>query len=158
MLRKYPTYTGGKISITPLLELINPALNFNLVYLLAFFILLVILIFGLWNWGKGKFSDLALLAYGSFFTYFFHPTGISYEQIIFLLPVIFWIIKISRINQTFSIFAWGLLISFSWIFFVASRFGKLSDFSSSGLFLIFFIWLIFGLILPPRFLKGMGIP
>ncbi|MEI8131294.1 MAG: hypothetical protein WCG34_02595, partial [Leptolinea sp.] len=154
---RYPSYTGGKISITPLLESFLPSQYFAHAYLICFFILMGILGVLLHKWHKGEFSALSILAFGGFITFFFHPHGNSYEQLTFLIPVIIWIVQLARKHSRKAAIAWIFLVLLSWLVFVLSRFGPLAAASSTGLYLFYTIWLIFGILLPPRFLKGLEI-
>jgi hypothetical protein len=148
----YPSYTGGNIAITPLLKLFLSPASFKIVYLICFIILAGILVFLFWKWYKGEFSTLALLAFSGFFTFFFHPHGNSYEQLTFLIPFILWIIQFSRKHVTKAAIAWSVLVCLSWAIFFVGRFGILPEASTNGLYVVYIIWLTFGIILPSRFL------
>jgi hypothetical protein len=154
----YPTYTGGNISITPLLKQFVSPVYFPVIYLVCFFMLGSILILLFRKWMKQEISSLPLFAFGGFMTFFFHPHGNAYEQLTFLISVILWIIQWARSRPGKALLAWIILVGLSWIIFVISKFAGLPEVGTNGLYLFYLIWLVFGLILPPRFLKGMDIP
>lgn len=153
----YPSYTGGNISITPLLKLFLSPEFFPVIYLICFFALFGILFLLFKKWYAGKIASLPVFAFGGFITFFFHPHGNSYEQLTFLIPVILWILQMARKYQRTAILNWIILVCLSWIIFAISRFGFIPEAGTNGLYLFYIIWLIFGLLLPPRFLKGLEI-
>jgi hypothetical protein len=149
----YPSYTGGKISITPLLIPILSPQYFPIIYGICFLILTGTLIVLFRKWHKEEFSTLALLAFGGFFTFFFHPHGNAYEQLTFLIPFILWVVQIAQKNPVKGAIAWIILVCISWIIFFTGRFDIIPESATNGLYVLYSIWLLFGLVLPPRFLR-----
>jgi hypothetical protein len=154
----YPSYTGGNISITPLLKLFIRREYFPIIYSICFLILIGVLFFFIKKWYQGEFSSLSLFALGGFITFFFHPHGNAYEQLTFLIPVILWTIHLSRKVKIGAVFAWVILVGLSWIIFVISRLGLIPEAGTNGLYILYIVWLVFGLVLPPKFLKDVPIP
>lgn len=72
-------------------------------------------------WIKKKLIDIKLFAWIGFVTYLFHPHGISYEQLCFLVPLLCWmgITKDTRWRHVISF--WFLPLILSWLVFVISK-------------------------------------
>jgi hypothetical protein len=148
----YPTYTGGEIAVTALLRLFLAPEHFIYVYGFCLAVGMIVLFRMGMKWFNGSVSSLEFLTFGCFFTFFFHPHGNSYEQLIFLIPVILWIILLSiRDNKSALLFWLGLSI-ISWLFFFIGRILGYSIAVSHGLYITFILWMIPGVFLPPRFI------
>jgi hypothetical protein len=152
ILRRYPSYTGGRIPITPLVNLLFPGGQIAVYILLAIFIILLTCWYFI-RWWKNLLSPLALLSWCGFAVFFFHPTGVSYEQMIFLLPVILWILQRWPEKPRFYFLVWMLLVIISWVSLYLSVTGIWPAATYYGLFLLYGIWVLFGLFIPPAFLK-----
>ncbi|HEX7554983.1 MAG TPA: glycosyltransferase family 87 protein, partial [Leptolinea sp.] len=143
ILRRYPSYTGGRIPITPLVNLVFPGGQMAVYILLAIFIILLTGWFFI-QWWKDKFPSLALLSWCGFAVFFFHPTGVSYEQMIFLFPVILWILQRWPEKPRVYILVWMLLVIISWVFLYFSVAGIWSAATYYGLYLLYSLWALFG--------------
>jgi hypothetical protein len=152
ILRRYPDYTGGRIPITPLVNLLFPGSQ-TAAY--ALLVICIILLTGWFfnRWWKDKFPSLALLSWCGFAVFFFHPTGVSYEQMIFLFPVILWILQRRPEKPRIYILVWMLLVLISWVFLYLSVAGIWPAATYYGLYLLYGLWVLFGLFLPPAFLR-----
>ncbi|GAP15263.1 hypothetical protein LARV_03047 [Longilinea arvoryzae] len=88
---------------------------------------------------RGRISGLSLLAWCGVVTYLVHPTGLSYEQMTFLVPLFLWAV---RERQTIlSTLVWFGFIILSWLslFATLTKIDLLAD--SSWLLIAAFLWL-----------------
>jgi hypothetical protein len=152
MIRRYPNYTGGRMPITPLLNLLYP--DGGIVsYIIMILLAAGVMLWCFYRWWKGDFSALRLLALGAFIVYIFHPTGVSYEQMIFLFPFILFLFQDWKRRSGRSVVLWLLLLVSSWFFFYLSLSHIWLDAAYYGLFLLYIIWLAVFLLTPESSLK-----
>jgi hypothetical protein len=152
LLSRYSSFTGQKIPITPLAVWMSPS-SPQYVYLGFFILFLPVTVLFFKRWWKNKLSFITLLGWGGFVAFFFHPTGVSYEEMIFILPFILWILQGWKHKPVrFGMF-WLLAIAISWVFLYLSVSQIWPAATYYGLFLLYFLWVLFGMFLPPRFLE-----
>lgn len=98
------------------------------------------------QWWQNKLSDLVMMAWSGLLIFLFHPRGVSYEQITFLIPLLIWVCIVKPLpHQAVGIFWFGNLAA-SWIIFVVSRWPGAPDTISEWTFFLYiawFAWLIF---------------
>lgn len=141
LLRRYPSYIGGQIPITPLLNSLSPsaqAVGYGL-------LLLVSAGFIAWclrSWWRGKMPYLAVLAAGGLITYPFHPTGLSYDQMIFALPFIFWLLERWPGNRNSSFRIWLAAIISSWVLLYLSLSQIWPAATYYGMYILYIAWFI----------------
>ncbi|GAP19875.1 hypothetical protein LTAR_00058 [Leptolinea tardivitalis] len=151
LLRRYPGYIGGRIPITPLVHALSPGgeiMTYSLLGLLFAGLSIWLMI----RWWRGQFPSLGLLAWGGFAAYVFHPTGLSYDQVIFLLPVMFWVWLMGQKQPFWANLVWFIFIAVSWLFVYLSLSQIWIGATYYGLFFLFIIWLVFGFFVHPKFL------
>ena len=90
-------------------------------------------------WRNHSFS-IRLLGWCGIVTYFVHPTGFSYEQMTFLIPVFLW--AVDERSSRKALAAWVGMLILSWVALVATFTGidRLAD--SSWLLLAAAAWLV----------------
>lgn len=90
-------------------------------------------------WREHSFS-IRLLGWCGIVTYFVHPTGFSYEQMTFLIPVFLW--AVDERSSRKALAAWVGMLILSWVALVATFTGidRLAD--SSWLLLAAAAWLV----------------
>lgn len=88
---------------------------------------------------RGRISGLCLLAWCGVVTYLVHPTGLSYEQMTFLLPLFLWAVR--ERQMILSALVWFGFILLSWLSLLATltKLDPLAD--SSWLLIAAFLWL-----------------
>ncbi len=141
LLQRYPGYIGGKIPLTPLIELL-PA-NWHIAAY-AFFALVsfTLSVWLLQSWWKEKTSILRLLAFGGFITYAFHPTGLSYDQMIFLLPFIFWVLKDWGSRPISTAIIWFVMVTGSWLLLYLSLSHIWNGATYYGMYYFYILWMV----------------
>jgi hypothetical protein len=99
------------------------------------------------QWWQGKLSELVMMAWSGLLIFLFHPRGVSYEQITFLIPLLIWVCFVKPLpHLAVGIFWFGSLAS-SWIIFVVSRLPGAPNTVSEWTFLLYIAWFAW-LILP----------
>jgi hypothetical protein len=98
------------------------------------------------QWWQGKLSDLVMVAWSGLLIFLFHPRGVSYEQITFLIPLLIWVCIVKPLpHLAVGIFWFGSLAA-SWVIFVVSRLPGAPNTVSEWTFFLYiawFAWLIF---------------
>lgn len=114
LIRRYPAYTGGQLIVTPLVNLF-PALIRDGIYI-GFTVLFALLIgWLLVRWWNNRTTTLELLCIGTAAIFLFHPTGVSYEQMIFLLPFSLWSLCGWKKQPVLNTIIWFGFIVLSWV-------------------------------------------
>lgn len=142
LLRRYPGYIGGQIPITPLLTYFSPT-GRSLAYLMAALVSAGVIAWCLNRWWNGRITYLAVLAAAGLIAYLFHPTGLSYDQMIFILPFIFWLLETWSSNPHRSLILWMIGVFSSWglLFFSLSQLWPAATYY--GLYLLYILWFLF---------------
>ncbi|NLF50734.1 MAG: DUF2029 domain-containing protein [Leptolinea sp.] len=140
LLQRYPGYIGGQIPLTPLIERLPAS------WQLYAYVLLAVSCFAIsaWllvKWWNKKLSMWNMLAFGGFVTYLFHPTGLSYDQMIFLLPFIFWILKEWTSRPFFALITWFSMVVFSWVLLYLSLEHIWVGATYYGMFILYIFWM-----------------
>jgi hypothetical protein len=99
------------------------------------------------QWWQGKLSDLVMMAWSGFLIFLFHPRGVSYEHITFLIPLLIWVCSANPLPRLAVAVFWFGSLAASWIIFVVSRFPEAPDTVSEWTFFLYIAWFIW-LILP----------
>lgn len=136
---KNDNYTKGVPTINYVLSAFfsPPLLNYIVpVILFIFFILSVILA---WKWWKGKVNLFSMIIWCGFITYLVHPSHFYCEQIIFLIPILFWAASRKRFSLSLGI-VWVGGILLSWIFFLLTRSNILPTNNIYFPFFLFIFW------------------
>lgn len=114
----------------------------SIIALISAFIAILLTIWILKRWWTGHIYDLTLYAWAAFVIFLFHPRGKSYEQIIYLIPLILWVCRVSRISWPVIGFWFGNLLFFGLTFLFSTRPGcpaSSIEWPLAGVFL-WFIW------------------
>lgn len=140
LLQRYPGYIGGQIPLTPLIERFPADLQMLAYALLAasFFVISTWLLF---RWWQNKLSIWHMFAFGGFVTYLFHPTGLSYDQMIFLLPFMFWILKEWSSRPYIALITWFSMVVFSWVLLYLSLEHIWVGATYYGMFILYILWM-----------------
>ncbi len=144
LLRQYPSYTGGRIPITPIIDRLFPGEQ-SVVYIILALLLAFVFGWVLLRWWGNKISTIQLLSVGGFVSFFFHPTGVSYEQMIFLFPFILWILQGWQQKPLIYVLWWLAVIISSWIFVSLSLSKIWPDGTYYGTYLVYIIWMFVGI-------------
>jgi hypothetical protein len=73
------------------------------------------------SWWRGRFPTLLLWGCCGLFVFLIHPRGKAYEQLVFLLPILTWLL-LRPTRRTFPVFLfWGGSLVFSWVAFILQR-------------------------------------
>ncbi len=101
------------------------------------------------QWWQGKLSDLVMMAWSGLLIFLFHPRGVSYEHIAFLIPLLIWVCMAKPTPRlAVGIFWFGSLV-ISWVIFVVSRFPGAPSTVSEWTFFLYIAWFAW-LILPNK--------
>lgn len=96
------------------------------------------------KWWRNRLPDIKLIAWIGFVTYLFHPHGISYEQLCFLVPLLCWMGTAQKPKWKIVVAFWFLPLILSWAVFVISKWYIQSADEWPLIFYgIFLIWLFF---------------
>jgi hypothetical protein len=116
-VQAYTQYVHSHLTIS---EFLLPFLPEPAVLLISYAALIIcglIAILLLVRWWKGKLHWLKVAAWLGMMTYLFHLHGISYEQIIFILPLILWVAEKEQWKSPAVLFFWGSSLVISWLAF-----------------------------------------
>jgi hypothetical protein len=142
LIRRYPGYIGGQIPITPLIKDLSPTIQ-GTIYVVFAVLFSAITIWFLWRWWQSQIPSILLLAMGTFATYFFHPTGLSYDQMIFLLPFIFWILEGWHKNKVMYATIWLAAVAASWALLNLSLVHIWPGATYYGMYFLSALWILF---------------
>lgn len=141
LLKRYPGYIGGQVPITPAVNLLDAAWR-GPAYVIIAVICALTIGWLIRRWWQQKATSILLLSAGTFVTYLFHPTGLSYDQLIFLLPFIFWTLEDWDHRQWLHTLLWLFAIVLSWVLVVLSVNHVWNGATYYGMFFAFIPWLI----------------
>jgi hypothetical protein len=97
------------------------------------------------EWWQGKLSDLVMMAWAGLLIFLFHPRGVSYEHITFLIPLLIWVCSTNPLPRLAVAIFWFGSLAASWVIFVVSRFPAAPDTVSEWTFFFYvgwFVWLM----------------
>ena len=142
-LIKYSAYNQTEITYAFLLR--NFLTNHNLFFVVAVLLGVTLTALTLWIfklWFEKRISWLQIISWIALLTYLIHPRGKSYEQIIYLLPILFWIFTSgNKIGKGKTIFWFGY-IAYSWLIFILSISKNMPHIIIEWTIIPFLIWLI----------------
>jgi len=72
-----------------------------------------------WKWYSGKVAPLLFVGWCGFAVYLLHPTGISYDQLSFVIPLVLWT-ACCRPRPVVTGLVWGSAVLLSYVFFTIS--------------------------------------
>ena len=72
-------------------------------------------------WWRGKLPSLLLWGWGGVFGFLAHPRGKSYEHLVFVLPLLTWVLLRPSKRPLPVILFWGGSLIFSWVAFFLQR-------------------------------------
>jgi hypothetical protein len=140
LIRCYPAYTGGQLIVTPLVNFF-PAVIRDGVYS-GLIVLCVVLIGWLFTrWWNNRATTLELLCAGTTAIFLFHPTGVSYEQMIFLLPFLIWILCGWKKQPVLNPSIWLGFVVLSWVQVFLSVTHVWDRATYYGMYFLCLIWL-----------------
>ncbi len=140
LIHRYPAYTGGQVIVTPLIKLFPAGFH------TALYALLVILVGSLigWQlvrWWQNRCTSIELLSVGTGALFLFHPTGVSYEQMIFLLPFVLYIICGWKRHPAFHNIVLLAMVVLSWLLVFLSIDHIWDRATYYGMYFVYLIWL-----------------
>ena len=92
------------------------------------------------QWWQGKLSDLVMMAWSGLLIFLYHPRGVSYEHITFLIPLLIWVCVTKPLPRlAVGIFWFGSLVV-SWVVFVISRLPGAPNTVSEWTFFLYIAW------------------
>jgi hypothetical protein len=141
-VRAYTQYIQSQPTITELLLPILPAPAAQTLSIILFFVFLALAAFLLLRWWKNQLHWLKVAAWLGMMTYLFHLHGISYEQVIFLIPLILWAAAREQWFAPDILFFWGASLVYSWAAFALGMNALAIDRSPVLLNLVWVGWLL----------------
>jgi hypothetical protein len=96
----------------------------------------------IYQWWIGKKGPLKVLCWVGLMTHLFYPGGFAYEQIVFSVPFIIWLIMNGRKKTGLSIFFWILAIAISWLELIIQRLYPNNSMINEWLFAWYFVWML----------------
>ena len=126
-VQEYGRYIQGRPTLSDFLGLIMPAQPALVLTGVAFVLCAGVTVFLLAGWWKGKFHWLKIMAWMGMLTYLFHLHGISYEQAVFLLPMILWLGQKGSWRDMEMLGFWLAAILISWLAFAYNPAGIAID-------------------------------
>ena len=145
-LTKYSIYNQTEITYTFLLRHFLANDNLFIVVTILFGIILAVLTFWMFKlWFNKRVSWLQIISWIALLTYLIHPRGKSYEQIIYLLPILFWMLTSGNKAGKGKMIFWLGYIVYSWLIFVLSVSVNVPHLIIEWTiipFLIWFIWFV----------------
>lgn len=119
---EYAGYVRSQPAITGLLAEGLPAPMPAILTVVALFVCAGLTIVLLRRWWRGALPALLLWGWLGFLTYLFHPHGIAYEQISFLVPLALWAAAQNGRSARLPLWLfWGGSFLLSWVFFVVGK-------------------------------------
>jgi len=94
----------------------------------------------LWRWYRGETADLPALCWCGFAVYLLHPTGISYEQLSFVIPLVLWT-AYRKPRPVAAGLVWGGGMVLSYVFFAMSVQGTVPWADHYLPFVLYVVWL-----------------
>jgi hypothetical protein len=120
-LQEYAGYVQSQPVLTGLFSILLPSNLSGILTLLSAAACVVFSIFLLRRWWTGNLPALPVLAWFGFLTYLFHPHGIAYEQLCFLVPLTLWVNREKNKHSMSVILFWFGAALFSWGIFILSK-------------------------------------
>ncbi|BCY16322.1 hypothetical protein hrd7_01710 [Leptolinea sp. HRD-7] len=142
LIRRYPAYTGGQVIVSPLVDLFPAGFHTGLYLLLVIFAGLFIG-WQLICWWKNRCTTIELLCLGTGTLFLFHPTGVSYEQMTFLLPFVLYLVCGWQKQPTTHCIVLLTTVFISWLLVYLSISHLWDRATYYGMYFLFLIWLVF---------------
>ena len=96
------------------------------------------------KWWQNQLSPFKLLAFIGFLTYSIHPRTVSYEQIVFLVPLLVWVFSNPPHPSTLiKLVIYFSAIFVSWAGFFASKAGLQSLYPLEWIFFFYILWMVY---------------
>ena len=140
LIQRYPAYTGGQVVITPLVKLF-PAVLHTGVYALLVILAGSLIGWQLVRWWQNRCTTIEMLSVGTGALFLFHPTGVSYEQMIFLLPFVLYVICGWKRHPAFHNIVLIAMVVLSWLFVFLSIDHIWDRATYYGMYFVYLIWL-----------------
>lgn len=141
-VQDYTQYVQGRPTITEFLVIFFEPRAAMVISGLAFLFFSSTAVFLLFRWWKGRLHWLKITAWLGSMTYLFHLHGISYEQYIFLIPLILWAGHNKEWKSPTVLFFWVASILISWSSFLFGINNTAIDRSPVLFNLIWVVWLL----------------
>ncbi len=142
-LTKYTEYNQTWLILTLFLKEFVPTLIAQSITLFSAIVCAGITLWLFFRWWKGLFTSLQIAGWCGFILFLFHPHGAAYEQIPFLLPILFWVCIQHPPPRLPAAIFWGGSIILSWIFFFLSRTPGMPASIAEWPFFLFIGWLMY---------------
>jgi hypothetical protein len=120
-VREYAGYVQSNPTINNLASLILPGRTGQAIALILAGMVIAITAWLVFRWFRRRTTDLELFLWFGLVTYFFHPHGISYEQLSLLVPLVCWVASLRAQKGWLYALAWFLPLLLSWIVFGLSK-------------------------------------
>ena len=92
------------------------------------------------QWWQGKLSDLVMMAWSGLLIFLFHPRGVSYEHITFLIPLLIWVCSANPLPHLAVTLFWFGSLAASWVIFIISRSPAAPGTVSEWTFFLYVVW------------------
>jgi hypothetical protein len=108
------------------------------------FILIAILwvFYAFYQWWHKKLKTISVFVIIGWVSYLLYPGGVDYQQVVFVLPFLFWIYQWKPIKPILVTIVWVFLILFSWLEFIYVRMLGMNPGVTGWLFYGYLIWAI----------------
>lgn len=116
-VQAYTQYIQSKPTIVELLLPIVPIQAANTIAVVIFVFCLAIALVLVVRWWRNELHWIKVAAWLGMMTYLFHLHGISYEQVIFFIPLILWVSLRETWKSPAVLFFWGACLVYSWLAF-----------------------------------------
>ncbi len=140
LIRRYPAYTGGQVIVTPLVEFFPAGLHASVYALLVISVGLLIG-WQIVRWWQNGTTTIELLCVGTGALYLFHPTGVSYEQMIFLLPFVLYILCGWQKHPGLQTIMLIAMVGLSWVLVYLSLSHIWGRATYYGMYFVYLTWL-----------------
>jgi hypothetical protein len=103
-----------------------------------------------YQWWHKKFDTLMVFIVIGWMSHLLYPGGVAYQQIVFVLPFILWLMLRTKPKQMVSILLWVAAILIGWMEFVLGRLMGTPVIFGGWLFAAYLVWFIIVLIRSPK--------
>lgn len=147
-LQKYATYNQTWLISEFLFRQFLPAQSASVLSLVLLIIVAVCGLLVLQRWYRGRFSTLLVWGFCGLAAFLIHPRGKSYEHLVFLLPILSWLLLRPSRKLLPPIFFWGGSIVLSWLAFILQRDPSFPASAAEAPFALLAIWMLWMLTRP----------
>ena len=138
-LHNYVGYYGFGTTAFDLLRFFQNEQSSFLISIAWILLVVLITLALLFRYWQNKIQALDIILWSGYVTYLFHPASVSYEQLCFLIPLLYWFVS-SQNKVGWRTVAWLAFIPITWISFIVSKsLGYEYDRLAFGLFSLFLI-------------------